>query len=378
MRVLHLMSCRGWSSDAHWAGLVARELRARGHQVTFAARADAEVKVLRRLRELGVTDLCPLPFRGRRAPLASGRELLVLRRLMAAHDVVHVHRSREHWMAALAGALAARRPLLVRTRHIVAPVRPHALNRWLYSPRVTAGVIAVSERIRAQYIERGLVEPARVRAIPGGVDATRFRPDADGSRFRRQHGFPDGERVIGLLAGLRGMKGHATFLEAARALSRASGTRFAIVGAGRHAAAIRRAAGAAGLGTRVVMTGFVERPEEAVAAFDVAVYASDTSEGMGRVLFEYMAAGRPIAATRVGLVPEVLADGQTALIVPPRDAGALAAAIARLLEDRDLAARLGEACRRLVEARYSAARVAAEVEAVYTACRTRAPLTAAP
>lgn len=371
------MSCRGWSSDAYWAGLVAKELGARGHQVTFAARADAEVKVLRRLRELGVTDLCPLSFRGRRAPLASGRELLVLRRLMAAHDVVHVHRSREHWMAAVAGGLSARRPLLVRTRHIVAPVRAHALNRWLYSPRVTAGVIAVSERIRAQYIERGLVEPARVRAIPGGVDATRFRPDADGTRFRRQHGLPDDARVIGLLGGLRGMKGHATFLEAARALQ-ASGTRFAIVGGGRHQTAIQQAAGAAGLEGRVVMTGFVERPEEAVAAFDIAVYASDSSEGMGRVLFEYMAAGRPIVATRVGLVPEVLADGETALIVPPRDASALTVAIARLLDDRALAARLGEACRKLVEKRYSAAQVAAEVEAVYTACRTRAPLTAVP
>lgn len=378
MRILHLMSCRGWSSDAHWAGLVARELQARGHQVTFAARADAETKVLRRLRELGVADLRPLGFRGRRAPLASARELLVLYRLMAAHDIVHVHRSREHWMAALIIALPGPRPPLVRTRHIVAAVPLHRLNRWLYSPRVTAHVVTVSEPVRARYLRGGLVDPTRVTTIPGGVDATRFRPGLDGAPFRVRHDVPAAAPVVGVLAGLRGMKGHATFLEAARRVPGPAGTRFAIVGDGRHAERVRRMIDTLRLGERVVMTGFVDRPEEAVAAFDVAVSPSDESEGMGRALFEYMAAGRAIAATRVGLASEVLTDRETALLVPPRDPEALAGAIATLLHDRELAARAGRACRRLVDERYSAARVAAEVERVYAACLDRGRVTAVP
>ncbi|MGH7279186.1 MAG: glycosyltransferase family 4 protein [Candidatus Rokuibacteriota bacterium] len=366
MRILHLMTCRGWSSDAYWAALVARELHARGHAVTFVARADTEVKVLRRLRELGVVGVTTLGFRGRRAPFATAWDLRALHRLLREHDIVHVHRSREHWMAALVGAVTTARPPLVRTRHIVGPIAAHRLNRWLYGPSVTAHVITVSDAIRARYLGTRLVEPTRVTALPGGVDAARFHPDVAGGAFRRRHGLAPMSAVVGVLASLRGMKGHATFLEAARRLeARHPAVRFVIAGEGRHGVRVRRAVADLGLGTSVVMTGFVDCPEEAVAAFDVAVYASDSSEGMGRVLFEYMAAGRPIAATAVGLAPEVLVDGDTARLVPPRDPERLARAIAMLLEERAFAERAARACRRLVEERYSAQCLAAEVERVY-------------
>jgi glycosyltransferase involved in cell wall biosynthesis len=86
---------------------------------------------------------------------------------------------------------------------------------------------------------------------------------------------------------------------------------------------------------------------------------------MSRVVFEYLAAARPLVASRVGVVPEVLGDDEHALLVPAGDAAALAAAIARLVADPAQAARLGLAGRRLVEERYSGARVAAELERHY-------------
>jgi len=83
------------------------------------------------------------------------------------------------------------------------------------------------------------------------------------------------------------------------------------------------------------------------------------------VIFEYLAAGRPLIAARVGVVPEVLTDGEHAALVPAGDAAALAAALERLAGDAATASRLGEGGRRLVEARYSGARVAAALEARY-------------
>ena len=102
-----------------------------------------------------------------------------------------------------------------------------------------------------------------------------------------------------------------------------------------------------------------------MAALDLALYVPLESDGMSRVVFEYLAAGCPLLASRVGVVPEVLVDGEHAALVPAGDAAALAAGLARLLDDADRRRRLGEAGRRLVLERYSGARLAAALEAHY-------------
>jgi glycosyltransferase involved in cell wall biosynthesis len=103
-----------------------------------------------------------------------------------------------------------------------------------------------------------------------------------------------------------------------------------------------------------------------MAALDIGLYVPLESDGMSRVLFEYLAAGRPVIAARTGVVPEVLTDGKQALLVPAGDASALAAAVTRLLDDAELAARLGKAGRRRLVEHYSGARVAEALEAHYS------------
>jgi glycosyltransferase involved in cell wall biosynthesis len=347
---------------------VSSELRTRGHAVTFVARAGTEGKVLAPLRALGVEDVHTLAFGGRRDPLGTAQDLRALATLLGAHDVVHVHRGKEHWMTALAGALVSRPVPVIRTRHIARPVSGHSLNRWLYRRR-TAHVVAVSERIRRQYIEARLAEPERVTTVLGGVDHRRFHPAVDGLPFRRAAGLAEREPLVGILGGFRAMKGHATFLHAARlVVASRPAVRFLLLGEGPQREAIRRLIGELDLDRSVRVIGRVAAPERALAALDVAVYAADASEGMGRVPFEYMAMARPIVATAVGLVPEVLADGETAAVVPPKDPVALAHAIVRVLDDARFGAAAGRACRRLVEERYSGAAVAATLEALYRRC----------
>lgn len=365
LRVLHLMSCRGWSSDAYWAGRIAREQASRGYQVTFVARQGTERKVLSRLADLGVTDVQTMPFSGRREPHGLLRDVRRIAAWLPHHDIVHVHRGKEHWLAALAAVGSRARPPIVRTRHIVHPVRNHVLNRWLYR-RATAHVVAVSGLIRDQYLMSRLLSAARVTALRGGVDAARFHPGVDGTAWRRELGIPAGAPLVGVLGGLRSMKGHAVFLTAARLLlARRPGVRFVLVGDGREAERLRALAQELGLGEAAMLVGAVPAPEIAVAAFDVAVYPSIASEGMGRVVFEYMAAGRPIVASRVGLASEVLEDGVNARLVAPGDAEGLAAAIERMLDDRDQARAFGAAARTLVEAHYAGPVVAEALERIY-------------
>ncbi len=365
MRILHLMSCRGWSSDAYWAARACRELERRGHEVTLGCKRGTDDRVIDRAREEGVTRIDTFELAGGLRPVADGADLRRLARALRGVDVVHVHRGKEHWLAAAAARLGGGRlPPLVRTRHIAQAVRPHAGNRWLYR-HATALVVTVTEAIRRQYLASGLVPAERVVTLPGGADVETYRPRAADPAVRARLG-GDGEPLVGLVSGLRVMKGHQVVVEAlARLAAQGRALRVVFVGRGGHEPAVLTAIRRAGLERRVTIAGFAPDLPAVMAALDVALYVPLESDGMSRVVFEYLAAGRAMIAARTGVVPEVLADGVHALLVPAGDAGALADALSRLLDDAGLRARLGAAARALALARYSGAHVAEALEAHY-------------
>jgi glycosyltransferase involved in cell wall biosynthesis len=365
VRILHLVSCRGWSSDAYWAARVCRELERRGHEVTLGCRAGTDERVMAPARSLGVRRIDEFAFASGLEPLADLADVRRLALKLGEVDIVHVHRGKEHWLAAAANRLSPTPRPIVRTRHIAHAVRPHAANRWLYR-RATAWVVTVTDAIRGQYIAAGLLEPARVTALPGGADTEAYRPHpADPAVRRRLGGEPD-HPLVGMVAGLRVMKGHAVVVEAASRLA-ALGLRprFTFVGRGTREPAIREAIRAAGLDLQFTLSGFADDLPQVLAALDLVLYVPLESDGMSRVVFECLAAGRPLIASRVGVVPEVLSDGANAVLVPAGDGAALADAIARVLGEPATRERLGHAGRKLVESRYSGARLAAALEARY-------------
>ncbi len=368
MTILQIVSCRGWSSDAYWAARATVELERAGHDVTLVCKRRSEARVIRRARDAGVSRIETLTLTSGIGPLA---DVLDLRRLVAwlpAAQVLHVHRGKEHWLAALANRMSSLRRPLVRTRHIVQPVRPHALNRWLYG-RATDQVVTVTEAIRRQLVAGGLGVERRVVTMPGGVDVDRFRPDAGPPRdhgIRATLGLPHDVPIIGLVSGFRVMKGHQTVVEAAARLA-AGGRRFhlLLIGQGPFVPKVRAQVEASGLGDRISTLGFVDDLPATMAVLDVALYSALESDGMSRVLFEYLAAGVPVVASRVGVVPEILEDGRTALLVPPGEPEPLADAIARLLDDPGRRREIGAAGAALVRARYSGARLAEQLTALY-------------
>lgn len=359
------MSCRGWSSDAYWAAGIAAELDRAGHDTVLVCKRGTDARVIDRARAAGVAHIATLTFASGVHPRDDAADLRTLIRWLPDVDVVHVHRGKEHWLAALANRLGPTARPIVRTRHIVQAVRPHALNRWLYG-RATSFVVTVTEAIRRQYIGARLLPADRVVTLRGGVDVGRFHSEVEGAPFRRAIGIEPDVPLIGVVGNLRVMKGHEVVVEAARRLI-AAGMRCHVVfvGAGNREPIIRRAIAAAGLERHVVLAGFSADLPAAIAALDVAVYAALESEGMSRVIFEYLAMGKAIAATRVGVVPEVLADGRTAVLVPAGDATALADALARLLGDAALRARLGAEAGALARARFSGALVARALGDLY-------------
>jgi glycosyltransferase involved in cell wall biosynthesis len=365
VRILHLVSCRGWSSDAYWAARACRELERRGHAVMLGCKRGTDARVIDRARQEGVTRIETFELVGGVRPIPDAADVRRLARAFRDVDVVHVHRGKEHWLAAAARSLVGgRRPPIVRTRHIAQAVRAHAGNRWLYR-RATALVVTVTDAIRQQYLATGLLPPDRVVALPGGADAESYRPRPADLAVRQRLG-GNGTPLVGLVSGLRVMKGHAVVVDAiARLATRGTAPRVAFVGRGTHEAAVRSAIRRAGLDELVTVAGFAADLPAVMAAIDVALYPPLESDGMSRVLFEYLAAGRPVVAARTGVVPEILTDGVHALLVPAGDADALADALARLLADATLRARLGAAARALAVGRYSGARLAEALEARY-------------
>ena len=212
-------------------------------------------------------------------------------------------------------------------------------------------IVAVSGAVKAALIASG-ADPDRIRVIPGGVD------------LRPYEGLPAlAGGVVGALGRLEREKGFDLLLQAmAQLAGEARPPRLILGGDGSQREALAQQAREAGL--PVEMAGFVSD----VPAFlgQTGLFAlSSRSEGLGLVLVEAMAAGRPVVATRVGGVPEVVVDGETGLLVEPGDVDALAAAIRRLLADPALAQRMGAAGRERVRALFSAERMAEQTAAVY-------------
>jgi glycosyltransferase involved in cell wall biosynthesis len=253
----------------------------------------------------------------------------------------------------------------VRTRHIAQAVRPHAGNRWLYG-RATALVVTVTEAIRGQCLAAGLLPPARIVTLAGGADAEAYRPAPADPAWRRRLGVEGDQPLVGMVAGLRVMKGHRVVIAALAQLAE-QGRRphVAFIGRGALEPALREAVAGAGLESQVTFAGFVEDGPAAMAALDLGLYVPLESDGMSRVVFEYLAAARPLIASRVGVVPEALSDDEHAALVPAGDPAALATALTALLDDAPRRARLAEAGRRLVLARYSGARLAESLESCY-------------
>jgi glycosyltransferase involved in cell wall biosynthesis len=160
-------------------------------------------------------------------------------------------------------------------------------------------------------------------------------------------------------------KGHRHLLEAAARIERTKpGAHWVLVGAGELEASLKHQARGLGLESRVHFTGWRDDIPEVLAVSDVFVLPSE-SEGFGRVVVEAMAMARPVVATAVGGVPEIVQDGQTGILVPPSDPAALADAVRSLLDDPARASRLGAAGRARAESRFTLTAHVDGVERVY-------------
>lgn len=272
-------------------------------------------------------------------------DLVALARVRRAR-ILHVH----GYAAADFGRLAARLTgaALVLHEHFADPRMPayQGLADLLLRP-LSDRAIAVSGSTRDFLVEQRHVPASRVRLIWNGAPLDEFAPGPPerGLAVRRELGIPPEAPVVGAVGRLNAQKGHAYLVEAAaQVLARRAGTFFLVAGDGDLAEPLRSQARDLGVAGQVVFAGHRPDVPAVLDAIDVLCISS-TYEGTPLALFEAMASAKAIVSTAVDGCREVLEDGLTALLVPPRDPGALALALERVLADADLRRGLSERAR---------------------------------
>jgi glycosyltransferase involved in cell wall biosynthesis len=341
--------------------LHAERLVRRGHHVRLILEPRSPIMATAQERRLLVE---PLVMQQWRMPLA----ILAFRRLLTRErpDIVHVNSSRDSWIGALACRLLSPRPKIIRTRHISAPLTNNAATHFLYRRVFDMVIVTGGERTRQDLIQRDGLAPDRVAAFPIGLDVEYFSPAPPVRDLRKELGLPPQQRLVGLISYLRDYKGHSYFVEAAaKVLKQHQQVTFLIVGEGPEERNIRTQIDRLGLSHDVRMLGFREDLLEIFRSLTAFVIPTIEGDTIPQVLMQALAVGLPVVTTTTGSIPDVVKEGQSGLIVPPRDADALADRIGQLLSDPALCARLGREGRRTVEQSYSIDRMVDELERVY-------------
>jgi glycosyltransferase involved in cell wall biosynthesis len=282
-------------------------------------------------------------------------------------EVLHTHSSVDSWVASLAGKWAGV-PVLVRTRHISVPARSHRFNRVYHFPDA---VITTGEHIRRNLIEGYGLPEDRVISIPTGVDPSRFFPRHPDLSLKRFLGLPQESPVITLVAVLRTQKRHELIMAAApKIIEQFPKTRFLFVGDGPGRNRITQALKQQNLESYFLMTGHRQDIPEILSFTDIAVIPS-LAEGIPQFLLQAMAMAKPVVATQVGGIPEIIQQGINGLLIPSEDPQALAGAVCYLLKNTNKSNELGIKAKALVEEKFTLPMMAEKVYQVYLSVYNR-------
>jgi L-malate glycosyltransferase len=332
---LHIDTGRRWGGVQHQVMHTVMGLRARRQRAALVAHPDGEL--FRRMSE--GTDLIPLAPAHEIDLAASWRLSRVIKQLKP--DIVHTHGPYALTMAAtaLSIALPAPMPAFVASRRSEFRASHSSFSRWTYSQvdAYIANSTVVSNRLITDGIPR-----SRISVVNDGVDVewiARLQPANVHAAFY----LPTHAPVIGNVAALVPHKGQHHLIDAAAITVRhVPDARFVIVGDGELRHSLEEQIRHKHLERHVFLAGHRADVLELTKGFDLFTMSS-TSEGMCTALVDAMAAGKASVATDAGVIPEVVADGETGYLVPTRDHEAMAARIVQLLKNDALRARMGQA-----------------------------------
>jgi glycosyltransferase involved in cell wall biosynthesis len=357
MLSLHIDTARGWRGGQGQVKYTVLGLRQRGDRAVLVANPDGEL--FKRMTE-GL-DLIPLAPRNQVDLAAAWRLSRVLKQLLP--DVIQAHDSHAVAMAATALSISAPRPKppLIATRRVDFHIAQNSFSRWKYGE--VDCFVAITRAIADMLVDDGIPR-SKIAIVNEGVDVERIAA-LPAANVHAECYLPVNSPVVGNVAALVPHKGQHYLIEsAALVVKQVPDVRFVILGEGELREQLEREIRHKHLERHVFLAGFRSNPIELTKSFDVFALSSVT-EGLCTALVDAMAASRPAVATTAGGIPEVVVDGETGFLVPPKEPEAMADCIVRLLKDPALRERMGMAGLARARARFTVDRMVEETNAVY-------------
>jgi len=373
--VLHLITRMTRGGAQENTLLTALGLKKRGYPVTLATGLGwgAEGEILSQALEAGL-EVVLLPELVRDLhPWKDGAVLLRLRSWLAKqhYAIIHTHTSKAGFLGRLAAHLA-RVPIVVHTPHghvFHSYFRPWTERFFLALERKAAEwserLIALTNRDLHEHLELKVGRPDQWTTIPSGVDEKGFQARRPREEILQSLGIPAGRRVVGFIGRLAPVKGAIHLIEALSRIREAvSNTHCLLVGDGEERPALEKRVEQLGLREWVTFAGHREGVADFLSVLDVLVVPS-LNEGMGRVIVEAGFLAKPVVATDVGGIPDLIEDGVSGLLVERRRPPALAEAVKRILKDSALAEKLGRSLQAKVLDGFTADQMVEKIEHLY-------------
>lgn len=351
--ILHTESSTGWGGQEIRILEESLGMLGRGHRVFIAAPKDSNI--FKRALKAGVK-VFHCDFQ-KWNPRSFFRIYSLIKNEVI--DILNTHSSSDSWVATMAARLLNVRPKIIRTRHLSTPISKSLLSHMIYNilPDV---VVTTGEEIRQRMIKENRFNPSRILSIPTGVnlqwfDPRKVKPALESSGFS-----------IGMIGVLRSWKGHRYLIEAVpEILKSIPEATFYIVGDGPQYENIERLIDRLLLRDKVFMLGHREDIPEILASLDVVVHPSYANEGVPQSVLQALAMERPVVASDAGAVKEVVIDGETGFLIPPRRVEEIVKKVVILYKNPELGKVFGKNGRRLIERSYSLEGMLDKIESLY-------------
>ncbi|MBI5574600.1 MAG: glycosyltransferase family 4 protein [Elusimicrobia bacterium] len=344
MKILNIIDIPWNSGITNYAMELSKGLLQNGHKIFFAGVKNGLPLQIAKENGFETVEICT-----RKSPFILG-SVLRLKKLIEKEgiNIVNAHTGKSHFLTYLVSLLSKRKFVIIRTKSDTL----YPKKNFLY--RKTKNVIAASEFIRKRYLEIGL-EPKKVVTIYQGIKLNNFRlPTSD---FRLP--------IIGIIGRLDSVKGHKYLLESASiVLKKFPETKFLIAGKEENIKyeELKELAKKLGIEKSVEFLGFIENVHQFMSKCTLGVIASTGSEAVSRVLLEWMSSTKPVVATTIGCIPEIL---EKDFLVPPCNASAMARKIIELLQNPAIAKNAGETNRKKIEEKFNFEKFVTETEKIY-------------
>jgi glycosyltransferase involved in cell wall biosynthesis len=360
LTILHTESSTGWAGQEMRIILEAKEMKKRGHHIILAIQPGSGI--IPAIEQEGFEkEVFPMKKRD------FVRSIIRIIKIISKYkvDIVNTHSSWDSWIASIAARISSCKPLILRTRHLSTPISKGLLSRIVYQyfPHL---IITTGNSIRESLINVNRFPEDKIVSIPTGVDLSVFYPRPPNNALRMSLKISPEDKVIGIIASLRSWKGHDYLLEAAKIIiEKRKNIKFLIAGDGPRYNHLIEKTRLLGISEHVLFLGHRKDVPEILSILDIVVLPSYANEGVPQSILQVMAMEKPVVASDIGSIPEIVHNEETGILVESKAPYALAKKIIFLLDNQEFAKTLAANAKKFVESRYSVKNMADRIEEVY-------------